>query len=95
MSFQSSAFNEVNDWLPNILKSNLFFAVCEEPKPKVATLVSNPIQCLNRELKSSNALRGDFWVFYNYIPAKGKYTPNERDNKIKQLQISSNFIIST
>ena len=69
--------------------------ICKEQKPIVPNIGFNPIQCFNRELKLSNELRGDFWVFYNYIPAKGKYTPNERDNKIKQLQISSNFIIST
>ena len=57
-----------------LLKSYSLFSEYEELKPKVSNLVSSPIQCLNRELKSSNALRGDFWVFYNYIPARGKCT---------------------
>ena len=48
--------------------------ICKEPKPIAANVGFNPIQCFNRELKVSNALRGDFWVFYNYIPAKGRYS---------------------
>ena len=74
LSNQVSYISNWTKFLAIIILLYLLFAVCEEPKPKpkVPTIVSNPIQCHNRELKSSNALRGDFWVFYNYIPARGK-----------------------
>ena len=47
---------------------------CKKPKPIVPNgALLNPIKCFNRELKLRNELRGDFWVFYNYIPARGRY----------------------
>ena len=49
---------------------------CKEPKPIVSNGTGfNPIQCFNKELKLRNELRGDFWVFYNYIPARGIILP--------------------
>ena len=57
-----------------ICKFIIAVPICKEPKPIAANVGFNPIQCFNRELKVSNALRGDFWVFYNYIPAKGRYS---------------------
>ena len=41
--------------------------------PKVKS-IPNPIHCYNKNIIPSMSLRGDFWVFYNYIPAKSKFS---------------------
>ena len=38
--------------------------------------VANPIQCLEKDMKPRKAMRGQYWVFYNYIPAQMNFKCN-------------------
>lgn len=41
------------------------------------TVDSNPIQCLEKDLSPRKEMRGQYWVFYNYVPAAKKFKCNQ------------------
>ena len=36
----------------------------------------NPIQCMEKDLRPKKAMRGQYWVFYNYVPAQLHFNCN-------------------
>ena len=38
--------------------------------------VVDPIQCLEKDMRPRKAMRGQYWVFYNYIPAQLQFKCN-------------------
>ena len=48
--------------------------------PQSALLTENvfqPIQCLEKDTRPQITMRGQYWVFYNYVPAEKKFKCNE------------------
>lgn len=50
------------------------------PPPASTTLNvdnSEPIQCLEKDMRPRKAMRGQYWVFYNYVPAMKSFKCNQ------------------
>ena len=45
--------------------------------PSIEYETNQPIQCYEKDTASKIAMRGQYWVFYNYIPAAKKFKCNE------------------
>lgn len=42
-----------------------------------SSLPRRPIQCLEKDLSPKKAMRGQYWVLYNYVPARTQLKCNE------------------